>query len=257
MPFRFPPIEVFICPSDQMPHPRRTWPALSYSANSGAGTATSSGDFLSQRGDRQGDTADNGVFFNLADYERNAEGAARKSRIGTIKDGAAHHAHVRRKHPQDVHARIRPDPPLVLVARGCRRHFPGTAAWHGLGRDDTRRSRQRPHRSGDASTATQTSVATLIPRCPRFARPAGAHGSGVNVAFCDGHSGFRRDRHRLHRLPAVDDAQRPQVRRSDRSQGGRQSAERSMRFPTFATPRRCRGRLLIVREAFSRAIPIS
>ncbi len=28
---------------------------------------------------------------------------------------------------------------------------------------------------------------------PAFARPAGTHGGGVNVAFCDGHGGFIRD----------------------------------------------------------------
>jgi prepilin-type processing-associated H-X9-DG protein len=28
---------------------------------------------------------------------------------------------------------------------------------------------------------------------PRFARPAGAHGGGVNVVFCDGHGSFMRE----------------------------------------------------------------
>ena len=28
---------------------------------------------------------------------------------------------------------------------------------------------------------------------PRFARPASAHGSGANVAFCDGHGMYLRD----------------------------------------------------------------
>jgi prepilin-type processing-associated H-X9-DG protein len=31
------------------------------------------------------------------------------------------------------------------------------------------------------------------PARPRFARPASTHGSGANIAFCDGHSQYLRD----------------------------------------------------------------
>jgi prepilin-type processing-associated H-X9-DG protein len=33
----------------------------------------------------------------------------------------------------------------------------------------------------------------FLPNRPLFARPAGSHGSGVNVAYCDGHGGLLRD----------------------------------------------------------------
>jgi prepilin-type processing-associated H-X9-DG protein len=34
------------------------------------------------------------------------------------------------------------------------------------------------------------SEVNFTPNAPRFARPAGNHGGGVNVAYCDGHGGF-------------------------------------------------------------------
>jgi prepilin-type processing-associated H-X9-DG protein len=41
--------------------------------------------------------------------------------------------------------------------------------------------------------ADSAQLGVFDPTIPRFARPASAHGSGANIAFCDGHSQYLRD----------------------------------------------------------------
>ena len=70
-PVQIPPIELFVCPRIRMSTAQADLAGLSYSANSGAWDRDASGDFLIP-----GDTPANGVFFNLADYERKRQAKA-------------------------------------------------------------------------------------------------------------------------------------------------------------------------------------
>jgi prepilin-type N-terminal cleavage/methylation domain-containing protein/prepilin-type processing-associated H-X9-DG protein len=184
-------IDILICPSDQEARSLAGLAALSYSANTGAWDRNDSGDFI-------GDAKENGVFHNLADHERYAASGAPKApkmRLGAIKDGTA--------------------TTLMYVENVNKSYLPPVGSssneplfgWLGV-RDGKAPSEQQLGVVWVAEVAPQfgdglinqeringneQDLVDFSTMWPRFARPAGPHGSGFNAAFCDGHNEFIRD----------------------------------------------------------------
>jgi prepilin-type N-terminal cleavage/methylation domain-containing protein/prepilin-type processing-associated H-X9-DG protein len=198
IPVEIPPMAVYVCPSDTELTAQADLPALSYVGNSGAwdrdGTALAS-DFL--YGPKEGDTVANGVFFNLADYQRlSPPGRLPKVRLGTMKDGSA----TTIMYSENIHKSIFPTgsgPPLFawignrVAAEPMEQRFGmvwvvETSPTPGNGITNQERI------NGDELSNTAANV-FYDPAQPRFTRPASNHSGGVNVAFCDGHTGFLRD----------------------------------------------------------------
>ena len=82
-----PPIDTFVCPSDRDVTTQPDLPGLSYSANSG-GWDTRDGQGKPTVNANVGDTAENGVFHDMAGYDRIGQRAP-KVRLGAINDGSA------------------------------------------------------------------------------------------------------------------------------------------------------------------------
>jgi prepilin-type N-terminal cleavage/methylation domain-containing protein/prepilin-type processing-associated H-X9-DG protein len=188
---QIPPVDVFVCPSDQEVSSQAGLAGLSYSVNSGGWDRNSSGVFLVN-----GDSPANGVFFNLADYERQSPPAkGPKVRMSAIKDGASTTLML----AENVHKTYlsnptaAPDFSWLGVPLGS---FPAEqqlgmvwvvddAPAPGNGITDQERI------NGNADSPPTNPPNVPFPaNVPRFARPAGNHGGGVNVAYCDGHGGF-------------------------------------------------------------------
>lgn len=181
-----PAVEVFICPSDQEARSIAGLAALSYSANTGAWDRLANGNFV-------GDAKQNGVFHNLADYQRYpTAGKAQKTSLGNIKDGAG--------------------TTLMFAENSSKSYLPATGtqpqfSYLGIpGAEDP--SEQLLGFVWVANTTPQpgntifdqeringnsADLAVFPTNVPRFARPSSAHGSGFNAIFCDGHGQFVRD----------------------------------------------------------------
>jgi prepilin-type processing-associated H-X9-DG protein len=209
-PVPMPPIDVFVCPSDTDVKAQPDVAGLSYSANSGSwdylGTV-----FLYNSPARptMGDTSDNGVFFDYANYDRQSPAipvANRPvTRISNIKDGSGTTLMI----AENVHKSYlsSANAPLFSWLSGSEGLATGagfanskiyseqqlgfvwvvptsgkTAPVPGLTINDQERIGGNIEKLGD-----------FDPTIPRFARPASNHGSGANVAFCDGHSQYLRD----------------------------------------------------------------
>jgi prepilin-type N-terminal cleavage/methylation domain-containing protein/prepilin-type processing-associated H-X9-DG protein len=185
-----PPIATLICPSDNDVNSQPDLLGLSYSANSGGwDPRNANGDLNVQT--NIGDTVDNGVFFDNAGFERIGRKAP-TNRISGMKDGAgttlmfAENIHKSYFSPTSAplfswlagsNAGIEQQLGFVWVVPKS-----GTAPTPGNTINDQERI------GGNAADLVDFD-ATI----PRFARPASAHGSGANVAFCDGHSMYLRD----------------------------------------------------------------
>src|SRR4051794_6370465 len=89
IPTQIPPMNTFVCPSDQDVASQPDLAGITYIGNTGAWDRDGVGAGSKFLVPPYGDTADNGIFFSVADYERipNA-GKAPKTRISNIKDGA-------------------------------------------------------------------------------------------------------------------------------------------------------------------------
>jgi prepilin-type processing-associated H-X9-DG protein len=197
VPVQIPAVEVFICPSDQEANALADFPALSYVANSGAWDRDAGADppFV-------GDLPANGLFLSNADYEREG-GKVAKARLGKINDGAgttlmlAENIHktyaVTGSTPQLSYLGVpvisgRGDLPgeqqlgMVWVVETAPQ--PDTNVNDGM---DTSGITNQERINGNAED-----LVDFNPAKPRFARPAGAHGGGVNAVFCDGHGSFVR-----------------------------------------------------------------
>lgn len=192
VPVQLPAIEGFVCPSDPEARSVANLAALSYSANTGAWDRDGSDNFLTGVGSSvpPGDGKENGVFFNLADYDRYG-GKAPKMGISSIRDGAS---------------------TTLMYAENVNKTYNPTAGaapvfgWPGLisGPDTSEQVlgivwvAAYPPTPGNTITnqeAINGNVSDQVVfdnQLPLFARPSGMHGSGVNVAFCDGHGGFIR-----------------------------------------------------------------
>jgi prepilin-type N-terminal cleavage/methylation domain-containing protein/prepilin-type processing-associated H-X9-DG protein len=193
-----PPITVFLCPSDHDAITQADLAAMTYIGNCGAWDRDSGGSFLpSTTQPLLGDTADNGVFFSFVDYERQGLATkAPKMRLSSIKDGTG---------------------TTLLFAENIHKSYDSTTSngapafsWlfgneqqHGfvwvVPVNPSNGSPAPPSPVGnsindqEALNRDSTSPATYRSDIPRFARPASAHSSGMNVAFCDGHGYFLRD----------------------------------------------------------------
>jgi prepilin-type N-terminal cleavage/methylation domain-containing protein/prepilin-type processing-associated H-X9-DG protein len=185
-------VDVFICPSDSDARAVADRPGLSYVANTGAWDLDQNGNFLA--GPNRGDIAANGVLFNH--WQGNV-----KTRLSGIRDGAA--------------------TTLLLSENHHKLYDTGTSAallfsWAAGGRPERWEQQfgmvwvvnTNPSWPSNRNPATESSppldlqetinrnqsdVVNFPADRPLFARPASKHGSGVNVAFCDGHTQFLRD----------------------------------------------------------------
>lgn len=188
-----PQIEVFVCPVDSDVTSQPDVQGLSYSANSGAWDYDSNDTFLTGA---KGDTSDNGLFFDLAQYERMG-GKGPVSRIGAMKDGAG---------------------TTLMLAENIHKSYTTSASapwfsWLAPAFGKPAAEQQIGFvwvvpQSGTTAPAptvgntisdqerlngNSTQMAIFDPAIPRFARPASNHGGGAIVSFCDGHSQFLRD----------------------------------------------------------------
>jgi prepilin-type N-terminal cleavage/methylation domain-containing protein/prepilin-type processing-associated H-X9-DG protein len=189
-----PRLDVYICPSDTDVASQSDLPGLSYNANSGAwdndGTNVDS-DFLF--GANMGDTVNNGVFLNFTEYDRNRQKSP-KVRLGTMKDGAG----TTLMYAENIHKSYEPatsGPPLFCWA-GNRVAMEPMEQRFGMVWvvDETPEAVLPPTLFGQEPINRNTLDQVFFPfTAPLYARPAGPHGQGVNVAFCDGHGAFLRD----------------------------------------------------------------
>ncbi len=202
-PIPMPAIATFICPSDTDALSQPDLAALSYSANSGGWDRDKSGNFLfpTTANPNVGDTTDNGVFFDLAEYARqNVQAKAPKMRMSAIKDGAGTTLMLAENISKSYFTPPPSNAPLFSWVAGSEMlsspPYPseqqlgfvwvvpsnGTAPVPGNSIND----QERINGNGQG-------LVDFDPSIPRFARPASPHVSGVNVAFCDGHGQFLRD----------------------------------------------------------------
>lgn len=186
------PIESFVCPTDSDATSNVELPALTYSANTGAwdrDATGSSANFLLPPD--KGDTTDNGIFLNLAEYDW-ARAKAPQMRISKIRDGAS---------------------TTIMLSENVSKDYEPTAAnqpfftWLGgdgigfgteqqLGFVWVVRENPQPGTAIDSQERINhdgTSPPDWNPNGPNFARPASGHSGGVNIVFADGHTQFLRE----------------------------------------------------------------
>jgi prepilin-type N-terminal cleavage/methylation domain-containing protein/prepilin-type processing-associated H-X9-DG protein len=189
IPVQIPPVEVFVCPSDTDATSLADLPGSSYNANSGAWDRDSAGEFLV--GSNVGDTADNGVFQNFTEYDRKSAKAP-KVRMGTMKDGAGTTL-MYAENIQKTYEPASPGPPLfgwlgnLYAIEPMEQRF--GMVWVVDGNPQIGRSLTNQ----EAINRNESDAVDFPFDIPLFARPAGPHGSGVNVTYCDGHGSFMRD----------------------------------------------------------------
>jgi prepilin-type N-terminal cleavage/methylation domain-containing protein/prepilin-type processing-associated H-X9-DG protein len=178
------PIEVFICPEDTDVTSQASLAGLTYILNTGAWdwqeTSATLTNFL-------GDYVENGVFFNIAEFQRRGAKPP-KMRMTSIRDGAA--------------------TTLMLSENIQKEYNVGQIPFSWLASADDRMIALEQHlgmlwvvettpQPGNGITNQErinfTDATTYSPYSPNFARPASGHGGGVNVAYCDGHGGFLRE----------------------------------------------------------------
>jgi prepilin-type processing-associated H-X9-DG protein len=186
---QIPPIEVYVCPSDTDATAVADLAGLSYNGNSGAWDRDTSGDFLI--GNNVGDTVDNGVFQSLADYDRNFAKSP-KVRLGTMKDGAG----TTLMFAENIHKTYEPaspGPPLFSWLGNRIANEPMEQRFGMVWVVNTNPQPGGGLSDQEAINRNQSDSVVFPEDLPVFARPAGPHGSGVNVTFCDGHGAFIRD----------------------------------------------------------------
>jgi prepilin-type N-terminal cleavage/methylation domain-containing protein/prepilin-type processing-associated H-X9-DG protein len=199
-----PSLPVFTCPSDTDLLSQPDVAGISYSANAGAWDRDSSGNF--QYKTSTGDTVDNGLFFDAAEYARqNNSPTSPLMRISAIKDGAG---------------------TTLLFAENNTKAYTNSNAtiFSWLGASDrfsaeqqfgfnwvvayppqilsganpslssaTTTMQERIGKVGNVDINDTTNVIPFMALRPYFSRPSSPHTSGANVAFCDGHASFMRD----------------------------------------------------------------
>jgi prepilin-type N-terminal cleavage/methylation domain-containing protein/prepilin-type processing-associated H-X9-DG protein len=181
------PIDLFVCPADTDAIAAAGTPALSYSVNAGA-PDWSNATFLAETGG--GDTAANGVFHNL--YEYNARRLkAPVARISSITDGAATTILL----AENCHKSYEPistgQPARFTWLFGTEQHM--GIVWVVSEAPQPGYSIAEQEQINRVSDDAYSHDPVFDPNSPRFARPASNHGAGVNVAFCDGHIEFLSD----------------------------------------------------------------
>jgi len=185
IPVQIPAIEGFVCPSDTDATSQANLAGLSYSANSGTWDRDDSGNFLvSTPSVKKGDSPANGVFFSIADYDRQIPRVkSPKVRMSGIKDGSA----TTLMYAENVHKTYEPtnpsDPPLFAWLFGTEQQLGMVWVVPSSGTSPLLAEQEAINRDESQPVAFPSDT-------PQFARPAGRHGSGVNVVYCDGHGGF-------------------------------------------------------------------
>jgi prepilin-type N-terminal cleavage/methylation domain-containing protein/prepilin-type processing-associated H-X9-DG protein len=190
-----PQMEVFVCPADSDVLSQPDLQGLSYNANSGAWDYDGSDRF-------KGDTLDNGVFHDIANQDRTSTTGiprAPVSRLGAMKDGAGTTLML----CENVHKTYTTSgnlPWFSWLAPAIGIDKPGAEQQLGfvwvVPPSGTTNPAPNPNYSLNAQErigGNWASLGEFDPAFPRFARPASSHGSGANVAFCDGHSQYLRD----------------------------------------------------------------
>lgn len=176
-----PRVDIFICPEDQEIQTQPDLAGLTYVVNAGGWDPRDSGGAL-QLGSNVGDTADNGLFFDLAGYDRLSKKGP-KTRIGQIKDGAGTTLLLSENHHKTYSGG---SAPLFSSLFGTEQQLgmvwvPAYPPVSGTGSENQERINSDGGQSVFASNM------------PRFARPASGHTSGFNAAFCDSHARFIAD----------------------------------------------------------------
>jgi prepilin-type N-terminal cleavage/methylation domain-containing protein/prepilin-type processing-associated H-X9-DG protein len=197
------PIESFVCPADTDATSNVGLPALTYSGNTGAWDRNGSNLFLviNPASNGVGDTTDNGIFMNLAMYDKR-DAKLPQMRMSKIRDGASTTIMLSENINKDYEpiGTSNTDPrftwfggfdPQNLSASqfGTEQQLgfvwvvnpapsPGTSitSQEGINRD----------------AATRNPI-PWPPTSTEFARPASGHSGGVNVIFADTHTQFLRD----------------------------------------------------------------
>jgi prepilin-type N-terminal cleavage/methylation domain-containing protein/prepilin-type processing-associated H-X9-DG protein len=178
-----PPVDLFICPEDQEVQTQRDLAGLSYVINTGGWDPRTSSGGLDFSGNK-GDTADNGLLFDLAGYERLSKRAP-VTRLGSIADGAG---------------------TTLLLSENHHKSYidsTGTPVFSWLFGSEQQLGMvwvtAYPPQPGNGPTNQERICGnpqlldTFDPHIPRFARPSSGHTNGVNAAFCDGHARFIAD----------------------------------------------------------------
>ena len=180
IPVLIPRMEVFDCASDTDAVSQANIAGLSYSANCGAWDWDVR-NFL-------GDSVDNGVFFSVADAERAGVKKGPKTRMGAIKDGASTTImYAENFHKNYLAATGAPMFSWLgnaVASEIMEQRFGIVWVAHTTPQPGSTRTNQ------ERINGNSTSTVQYPFDIPLFARPAGTHGSGVNVAFCDGHGEF-------------------------------------------------------------------
>jgi prepilin-type N-terminal cleavage/methylation domain-containing protein/prepilin-type processing-associated H-X9-DG protein len=190
LPVQLPKIDIFICPSDQDVASQADLAGISYNVNTGAWDRNPSGEFLA--GNNVGDTVNNGLLFDAAQYQRLGVAKPPVSRAGKINDGAATTLLLAENIHKNYVAQNPSQPPLFGWA-GIPQNYlsDNVGAEQLLGMvwvvNPTPLPGEQEQINGD-SQQNANFDATI----PRFARPAGPHGDGANVVFADGHGQFLR-----------------------------------------------------------------
>ncbi len=190
------PLEVLVCPSDTSATVRTDVASLSYSVNTGAWDRDING-FLYVGGNNPdvGDTLDNGVFTNMAEYRRVGQRPL-EARLSQVLDGSSTTIMISENTDKDYDPGSAGDPPFTWL--GGDGTICGTEQQLGFTwvvnenpqtvdemSDVTLVDQARINRRGDIDASDP-----FVEIVPYLARPASQHNQGVNVVFCDGHGQF-------------------------------------------------------------------
>jgi prepilin-type N-terminal cleavage/methylation domain-containing protein/prepilin-type processing-associated H-X9-DG protein len=198
------PVDVFVCPADTDATSNVELPALTYSANTGAwdldNTGTSAAFLFPVPPPNQGDTVDNGIFLNVAAFERNRMKAP-QMRMSKIRDGASTTIMLSEninKEYEPVGAGAGAFYFTWLGGEGGGASFnPTFATEQQLGFVWVVDENPQPGGGLDNQERINRDSATGAtdwdPQRTNFARPASAHSGGVNVVYADGHTGYVRE----------------------------------------------------------------
>jgi prepilin-type N-terminal cleavage/methylation domain-containing protein/prepilin-type processing-associated H-X9-DG protein len=184
--------DIAVCPEDSDVKSQPDVPALSYSVNTGAWDRDNSKNFLFPTTSKpnQGDTADNGIFFSYADYDR-AGVSGPKMRISAIKDGAGTTIMMAENIHKSYESTTSNGSPAFGWMSGNEQQL--GVVWVVPTNGTSAPQPGNTINDQERLNGNDSQLVTFDPTIPRFARPASGHSGGFNVAFCDGHSKFQRD----------------------------------------------------------------